>query len=119
MATSAVHDVYETTHTANERVSPSWKDGKVLFSTDMGANWQIMGNFETPVIWVETGPTNDEVLYASVVSPDSMGGLWKAINISNPANDLGHLWRTTDRGDNREPITAYTISSNLFGSGRY
>ena len=85
-ATSAVHDMYETTHIEDESVSPSWKDGKVLFSTDMGANWQIMGDFETPVIWVATDPTNDDVLYASVISPDSEGGLWKATNASNPAN---------------------------------
>ena len=84
-ATSAVHDMYETTHIDDNSVSPSWKQGKVLYTTDKGANWQTLKDFGSPVIWVTTDPNNDEVLYASVISPDDKGGIWKATGISNPS----------------------------------
>lgn len=85
-ATSSVHDIYQTTYVTDLRLQPSYKDGQVLFSTDKGKNWSVMRDFDNPVIWVETDPSNNERLYAGVVSVDpAIGGVWKADGITNPA----------------------------------
>ncbi len=84
-ANSQVHDMYETTHITDDDVSPAWKEGKVLYTTDKGATWQTMKDFGSPVFWLATDPNQPEVLYASVISPDGDGGIWKATGISNPA----------------------------------
>lgn len=85
-ANSSVHDIYQTTYITDQRLQPSYKDGQVLFSNDKGKNWSVMRDFNNPVIWVSTDPTNDERLYAGVVSTDpAVGGLWRAQGISNPA----------------------------------
>lgn len=86
-ATSSVHDIYQTTYVTDQRLQPAFKDGQVLFSTDKGKNWSLMRDFDNPVIWVTTDPTNAGRLYAGVISTNpGIGGVWKAEGISNPAS---------------------------------
>ncbi len=87
-ASSSIHDMYETTFITNKRLGRSGRSGKVLFSSDKGKTWKTMRDFGTPVVWVTTSPVESEVLYASVVSPDGKGGIWKASGISDPANAI-------------------------------
>ncbi|MBI5914582.1 MAG: hypothetical protein HY842_04335 [Bacteroidetes bacterium] len=85
-ATSSVHDIYQTTYVTDARLQPSYKAGKVLFSSDLGKTWQTMRDFGNPVIWVTADPSNNERLYAGVVSTSpGTGGVWRADGISNPA----------------------------------
>ncbi|HNL38292.1 MAG TPA: hypothetical protein PKH43_04145 [Saprospiraceae bacterium] len=85
-ANSSVHDIYQTTYITDQRLQPAYKDGQVLYSTDKGKNWSVMRDFDNPVIWVTTDPTNNDRLYAGVVSTNpAIGGLWKAEGISSPA----------------------------------
>jgi hypothetical protein len=88
-ANSSVHDIYQTTYITDQRLQPSYKDGQVLFSNDKGKNWSIMRDFDHPVIWVTADPTDNERLFAGVVSIDpAVGGVWKAEGISNPATAI-------------------------------
>ncbi len=85
-ATSSVHDIYQTTYVTDLRLQPAYKDGQVLFSTDKGKNWSVMRDFDYPVIWVTTDPSNNDRLYAGVISTNpAIGGVWKAEGISTPA----------------------------------
>ncbi len=85
-ATSSVHDIYQTTYVTDARLQPSFKAGKVLWTTDMGKTWQTMRDFENPVIWVTPDATDNGRLYAGVISTDpSVGGVWRADGIGSPA----------------------------------
>ncbi|MBL7810249.1 MAG: T9SS type A sorting domain-containing protein [Saprospiraceae bacterium] len=88
-ATSSVHDIYQTTYITDQRLQPSYKDGQVLYSSDKGKNWSVLRDFDYPVIWVTTDPTDNDRLYAGVISTNpAIGGIWKAQGISNPANTV-------------------------------
>ncbi len=85
-ATSSVHDIYQTTYITDQRLSPSYRDGHVLWSMDKGKSWSTMRDFDAPVIWVTTDPSDPDRLYAGVVSVHpATGGIWRADGISNPA----------------------------------
>lgn len=84
---SSIHDIYQTTYITDARLFPSFSDGQVLWTTDKGMNWQLMRDFNRPVIWLATDPNNSERLYVAVVDNNSAnGGLWRADGISNPAS---------------------------------
>ncbi len=86
-ATSSVHDIYQTTYVTDARLQPSYKAGKVIFTQDKGKTWQTMRDFGNPVIWVTTDGSNNDRLYAGVISTDpSKGGVWRADGIGNPAS---------------------------------
>ena len=55
-ATSTVHDMYQSTYLQDSRIDPG--SGKVLFSSDNGANWQTLHTFADPVVWVSHDPAN-------------------------------------------------------------
>lgn len=85
-ATSSVHDIYQTTYVTDARLEPSYKAGKVLFTADKGKTWQTMRDFSTPVIWVSPDATNNDRLYAGVISTNpTVGGVWRADGIGNLA----------------------------------
>ncbi len=84
-ATSSIHDIYQTTYVTDFRLQPFFKAGKVLYSQDAGKNWQTMRDFENPVIWVTTDPTNNDRLYVGVISTDpTVGGIWRADDLNEP-----------------------------------
>lgn len=85
-ATSSVHDIYQTTYVTDARLQPSFKAGKVLYTTDKGKTWLTMRDFGNPVIWVTPDAMNNDRLYAGVISTDpTQGGVWRADGIGNPA----------------------------------
>ncbi|MCF8237779.1 MAG: T9SS type A sorting domain-containing protein [Saprospiraceae bacterium] len=85
-ATSSVHDIYQTTYITDQRLSPSYRDGHVLWSPDKGKTWSTMRDFDAPVIWVAADPSNFGRLYAGVVSVNpAIGGVWRADGINDPA----------------------------------
>ncbi len=102
MATSSVHDLYQSTRLANAQLDASSNTGAVKFSTDNGTTWQVMKDFSDIVCWVSTDPTNSNTLYASVVnSSNGNGGVWKTTNanlgasstwvkLPNPPRTEGH-----------------------------
>jgi hypothetical protein len=69
-ATATVHDLYQSTYLSDSRIEVSVGTptrGKVIMSTDNGASWTLLHNFNRPVIWVATDPTNANRLYAAVI----------------------------------------------------
>ncbi len=86
MATSTVHDIYQTTYLTDSRIDGG--DGRVLSSTDGGLSWNQVHDFNHPVIDLELHPTNSEVMYASVIH-SSEGGIYRTGNLSAGS---GAIW---------------------------
>jgi photosystem II stability/assembly factor-like uncharacterized protein len=85
-ATSSVHDLYQSTYLQDSRIDGG--SGRVLYSTDGGATWQLLHDFAEPVVFLALDPNNPNRLYASVVhglSADGKprGGVWVSSNIQN------------------------------------
>jgi hypothetical protein len=76
-ATSTRHDMYQSTTLADNLIDVA--KGKVLFSTDNGATWQIEHDFAHPVIWLASDPKDAKTLYASVINSSS-GGIYVTHN---------------------------------------
>ncbi len=132
-ATSTVHDMYQSTYLQDSRIDPG--SGKVLFSTDNGANWQTLHAFADPVVWVahDPNPLNPNRLYASVVN-STVGGIYVSNNINlgvnstwtklaNPPRTEGHAFNIVVLNDGglmasysgrRNSAGAFTTSSGVF-----
>ncbi len=81
-ATSTVHDMYQSTYLQDARIDGG--RGKVLFSTNNGAVWQLMHDFAHPVIWLALDPTNSKRMYASVIH-STQGGVFVCNDITTGA----------------------------------
>ncbi len=90
MATSSVHDLYQSTRLSNNLLDATANTGSVKMSTDNGQSWQMMHDFSDIVAWVATDPNNSNKLFASVVnSTNGNGGIWQTANASAGA---GSTW---------------------------
>jgi photosystem II stability/assembly factor-like uncharacterized protein len=56
--------------------------GAVMLSTDKGATWETLHDFERPVVWVAFDPNDYNTLYASVVHSQT-GGIFVSHDIQN------------------------------------
>lgn len=87
-ATSGVHDMYQSTRLTDNLLDANDPAGSIIYSTDNGANWQLLHQFNHPVFWLATDPNNANRLYASVIhygNGSGDGGIWK----TNDLNNLG------------------------------
>lgn len=87
-ATSNVHDMYQSTRLADNLLDSIDSGGKIIYSEDNGASWQLLHQFNHPVFWLATDPNNANRLYASVInyaSGSGQGGIWR----TNDLNNLG------------------------------
>lgn len=130
-ATSGIHDLYQSTRLGDSPLNNADSQGKVIFSTDEGATWQLMHNFGHPVFWVALDPTSPNRLYASVVH-STAGGVFVSSNIQNgasaswtrlpaPPRTEGHPASITVLNDGKVVCTysgrrasAFTASSGVF-----
>lgn len=133
VATSSVHDLYQSTRLADTQLDAAGNAGAIKYSTDNGSTWQMLHDFSEIVCWVATDPTNANRLYASVVnSSPAIGGIWVSNNINlgsastwtklpNPPRTEGHPFNimVLNTGDlvvsysgHRDP--AFTASSGVF-----
>lgn len=83
---STVHDIYQSTHLGNWPLDNG--NGAILASTDEGQNWQLVYDFQQPVIWTTLAPDNPEMLYASIINSQT-GGVYRTENLSD---GLGASW---------------------------
>lgn len=128
-ATSSVHDMYQSTTIADNRIDGG--KGKVLFSSDNGATWQLEHDFAHPVVWLSASPTDPHTIYASVANSSS-GGIYVTHNadqgsnsawskLANPPRTEGHPFniRVLRTGDLLASFSArrtsnFTASSGVF-----
>ncbi len=86
-ATSSVHDLYQTPYLQDSRIDGG--DGSVLQSQDNGATWTTLHDFNHPVIWVTSDPSQPALLFAAVVHGTD-GDIYQ-YNINNPGAGWSRL----------------------------
>lgn len=78
-AVGSVHDIYQAAYLTDSIDSGS---GRILFSSDGGANWQLLRDFVGPVVFLAFDPNNGNRAYASVA--DSVaGGIFVTSDLQN------------------------------------
>ena len=83
--TSNVHDLYQSTRLEDSILDNPDANGKIIFSTNGGADWQDMHFFNHPVFWVALDPTSPTRMYASVVH-STQGGVYVSNDIASGAS---------------------------------
>lgn len=79
-ATSSVHDIYESSRLGDNTIDDG--NGGVMISTDKGATWETLHDFEQPVVWIAFDPNDYNTMYASVVHSQT-GGIFVSHDIQN------------------------------------
>lgn len=86
--TSGIHDMYQSTRLQDNLLDANDPGGRIIYSTNNGAAWQLLRQFNHPVFWVATDPNNQNRMYASVIhygGGTGQGGIW----MTNDLNNLG------------------------------
>ncbi len=83
MATSSIHDMYQSTHLTDARIDSG--SGNVLTSTDKGKTWTKIGSIGHVVMGVAVDPTNAKRLYATVAH-STLGGVYVCADITKGAS---------------------------------
>lgn len=132
-ATSTIHDLYQSTYLQDSRIDNG--GGRILYSINQGAAWQILHDFGHPVIFLALDSRHPNRMYASVVH-HSLGGIFVSNDIqngsgstwtklTNPPRTQGHpfniyvLWDSTlvcTYSGRRDSSGAFTASSGVFVS---
>lgn len=82
-ASSAIHDMYQSTRLADAQLNSNDAAGKISYSTNNGTNWTLLHQFNHPVFWLAIDPNNAERMYASVIHSDTnIGGIYITNNLS-------------------------------------
>jgi photosystem II stability/assembly factor-like uncharacterized protein len=131
MATSSIHDMYESTHLTDARIDGG--TGNVLVSTNKGATWTKLGSLGYTVMAVALDPTNAKRLYATVAN-SVHGGVYVCQDITKgtsavwtkcaaPPRTQGHAFNVTVLKDGTVVCTysgrmapSFTESSGVFVS---
>ncbi|MFT3795163.1 T9SS type A sorting domain-containing protein [Flavobacterium sp.] len=85
MATSSIHDMYQSTRLADEILDQNDSEGKIVYSTNQGQTWQNLHVFGHPVFWIALDPNNPNIAYASVIhynGGSGVGGIYKTTNLN-------------------------------------
>ena len=81
-AVSTVHDIYQSTYLQDEDFEGG--DGGIMWSADGGRNWQMLHDFNHPVVWQALDPNDINTLYACVVDR-TRGGIYRTTNLQDGA----------------------------------
>ena len=90
-ATSGVHDMYQSTRLQDALLDANDAGGRIIYSTNNGAAWQLLHQFNHPVFWVATDPNNANRMYASVIhygDGAGQGGIWMTNDLNNLAASI-------------------------------
>ena len=91
-ATSNIHDMYQSTRLGDNPLDNADAEGKLLFSKDNGATWQLLHNFGHPVFWIALDPNDPNRAYAGVIhyaAAAGTGGVYRCDNLLAPG---GSTW---------------------------
>jgi hypothetical protein len=86
MATSNIHDMYQTTRLQDAKLDSADGNGKLLYSTDNGLTWNLLHSFGHPVFWIALDPNNPNRAYASVIHYNNgtgVGGVYRCDDLNN------------------------------------
>ncbi|TGD58145.1 T9SS type A sorting domain-containing protein [Flavobacterium humi] len=135
MATSGVHDMYQSTRLADAQLDANDSEGKIVYSTNEGQTWQNLHVFNHPVFWITLDPNNPNIAYASVIhyaNGTGVGGIYKTTNLNllaastwtllpNPPRTEKHPASITVLNDGKVVCTysgrrtsSFTASSGVF-----
>lgn len=105
-AVSNVHDMYQTTRIYDAQINAG--KGSIWSSADNGNSFQLLHDFQHPVVWIASDPGNSDRMYASVLHSNktSIGGIWVTNNLSagtssvwtkipGPTRSNGHPYNIT------------------------
>ncbi len=87
--TSGIHDMYQSTRLQDATLDANDAGGRIIYSTNNGATWTLLRQFNHPVFWLATDPTNTNRLYASVIhyaAGAGQGGIWVTNDVNNLAS---------------------------------
>jgi len=102
LACSGIHDIYQWNRLADSQLDATDTDGKIIYSADGGASWQLLYQFKHPVYWIAADPGNKNRMYAAVVChAGSAGGIYytdalttnpSAVwnRVTDPPRTIGH-----------------------------
>ncbi|HEY6163075.1 MAG TPA: sialidase family protein, partial [Bacteroidia bacterium] len=86
VATSNIHDMYETTRLQDAILDGTDANGKILYSNNNGQTWTLLHNFNHPVVWIALDPNNPNRAYASVIhynGGNGTGGIYICNDLQN------------------------------------
>jgi photosystem II stability/assembly factor-like uncharacterized protein len=89
--TSGIHDMYQSTRLQDVTLDANDAGGRIIYSTNNGAAWQLLHQFNHPVFWVATDPNNANRMYASVIhyaGGAGQGGIWMTNDLNNLATSV-------------------------------
>jgi len=92
MASSGIHDMYQSTRLADAQLDAADAAGTLRYSTDNGATWTLLHSFGHPVFWIAIDPNNPNRAYASVIHYNNgagAGGVYRCDDLNNLA---GSTW---------------------------
>ncbi|MGF2413618.1 MAG: hypothetical protein ACQUYJ_14905, partial [Ferruginibacter sp.] len=90
-ATSGIHDMYQSTRLQDAILDANDAGGKIIYSANNGAAWQLLHQFNHPVFWVATDANNANRMYASVIhyaAGAGQGGIWMTNDLNNLATSI-------------------------------
>lgn len=85
-ATSNIHDMYQSTRLGDAILDANDTEGKLIYSTDTGATWQLLHAFNHPVFWIAIDPNQPNRAYASVIhynGGSGTGGVYRCDDLNN------------------------------------
>lgn len=84
-AVSSIHDIYQwDAYQTNSRIDAG--TGAVLISTNGGSNWNMLHNFNHPVVWEEIDPNHPDTMYVSVANSTGAGGIYMTSDLQDGAS---------------------------------
>lgn len=86
--TSGIHDMYQSTRLQDNILDANDAGGRIIYSTNHGAAWQLLHQFNHPVFWLASDPNNANRMYASVIhygAGSGQGGIWITDDLNNLA----------------------------------
>jgi hypothetical protein len=89
--TSNIHDMYQSTRLQDNILDATDAGGKIIYSTNNGAAWTLLHQFNHPVFWVATDPNNQNRMYASVIhyaAGAGQGGIWMTNDLNNGSSSI-------------------------------
>lgn len=112
-ATSTVHDLYQSTYLRDAQIDGG--DGWIIVSNDAGASWQMLHDFNHPVIWLCLDPNDSQTMYASVVH-STQGGIYVTHNLDQGSGASWVLLASPPRTEGH-PLCVHVLDDGSLVAG--